>query len=217
MNILIISPHPDDELLGCGGTIKKYSKKGNNIYLCVVTKGYTPDWSEEFTKNKVQEVKKVNKVLGIKKSFFLNFPTVKLDSVLQKDLNGSISDIVKKVKPEIVFIPHFGDLNKDHRLVHEAALVATRPLRGSSDKRILAYETPSETEWGPLSFPFVATSYQNIESTIKYKLEAMAVYKSELKSRPRSLEVLEALAKKRGSEAGFKFAEAFMVVREINI
>lgn len=215
MNILVIAPHPDDEVLGCGGTIKKYSKRGNNVYLCVVTKAYTPEWPAEFIANRPKEVKKVNKILGIKKTFFLDFPTVKLDSVLQKDLNSSIAGVIKKVQPEIVFIPHFGDLNKDHRLVHDAALVAARPLVGSSVKKIFAYETLSETEWGPQPFVFVPTVYQNIEATLKYKIEAMSVYASESKSRQRQPEIIEALAKIRGSESGLPLAEAFMLIREI--
>lgn len=215
MKILIITPHPDDEVLGCGGTIKKYTKTGNGVFACIVTKGYTPEWSKIFLNNKLEETKKSNKILGIKKTYYLNFPTVKLDSILQKDLNDAIQGIINKVRPEIIFIPHFGDLNKDHRLIHEAALVAARPLAGNSVKKILVYETISETEWGPLPFPFVPTVYYNINSTLKEKIKAMEAYGTELRPfpHPRSSKVIEALAVKRGSESGLGLAEAFMLIR----
>lgn len=216
--ILVMASHPDDEVLGCGGTIKMYTQGGVEVYLCIVTKAYPPEWSPEFIENRPQEVDKVAEVLGIKKVFFLDFPTVKLDSVLQKDLNFSISKVVREVEPETIFIPHFGDLNQDHRLVHEASLVASRPFTASCVKRILAYETLSETEWGVSHRDFRPTVYQNIESTLKYKIEAMSAYASELQEppHPRSLEIIEALAKKRGSEAGLRLAEAFMLIREIS-
>ncbi len=215
MNILIIAPHPDDEVLGCGGTIKKYARKGHNVYVCIVTNGHVPEWPKAAIDNKLKEVKKAHKILEVKKTFFLDFPTVKLDSVLQKDLNVAILKIISKIKPKIVFIPHFGDLHKDHRLIHEAALVVARPLASNSVKELFAYETLSETEWGLIPFVFTPTVYENVESTMKYKLEAMAAYGSELRDfpHPRSLETIEALAKKRGSEAGFRRAEAFMPIR----
>jgi LmbE family N-acetylglucosaminyl deacetylase len=127
MKILVIAPHPDDEVLGCGGTIAKYAKKGENVYLCIVTKAYAPEWSEEFLKNRPKEIKKANKILGIKKTYFLGVPTVKLDTIPQKELNEAILRVLNKIKPEIVYLPHMGDLNKDHRLVFQAAMVALRP------------------------------------------------------------------------------------------
>jgi N-acetylglucosamine malate deacetylase 1 len=200
MKVLIIAPHPDDEVLGCGGTIKKYTQNGDIVYLCIATKAYAPDWSEEFLKNRLEEIKKANKILGIKKTYFLNFPAVKLDTISQKKINDSLSSIIKKIGPEIIFLPHIGDTNKDHRLIFEASLVATRPKPGNSIKKILSYETLSETEWGESFFgrKFIPNVYFDISSTLKEKIKAMQVYQSELKKypHPRSLEVIEALAKK---------------------
>lgn len=215
--VLVIAAHPDDEVLGCGGTIAKYAKVANNeVYLCIVTKGYTPDWTEEFLKNRGKELKKSSEILGIKKVYFLGFPTVKLDTVPQKELNDSVLKVVTEVNPDIVYIPHKGDVNKDHRLIFDAALVATRPINNKI-KRILSYETLSETEWGQMIEPFAPTVYVDILESIETKIEAMKIYESELKPypHPRSLEIIEALAKKRGSEAGVGFAEAFMLIREI--
>jgi len=212
VRILVIAPHPDDEVLGCGGTIYRHSSAGDEVYLCVVTEAYTPDWSEEFIANRVEEVVRSSKILGIKMTYCLKYPTVKLDTIPQKMLNESIAGIVDEVEPEIVYIPHKGDLNKDHRLVFEASLVATRPANHIV-QRILSYETLSETEWG--IEPFVPNVYVPI--WIRQKIEAMEAYGSEVKPypHPRSTEMIKALAMKRGSEVGVGFAEAFMLIREV--
>jgi len=216
MKILIIAPHPDDEVLGCGGTIAKYSKKGADIYLCIVTKAYVPDWSEKFIENRVKEIKKSNKILGIKKTYFLNFPSAKIDTIPQKKLYEAIFSVIKKAQPDVLYIPHGGDINKDHRIIFESALAASKPF-SHKIKKILSYETLSETEWGQAIKPFIPNLYINISETFSKKLKAMKAYGSELKDspHPRSLEIIEILAKKRGSEVALKYAEAFMLIREI--
>ena len=214
MKILIIAPHPDDEVLGCGGTIKKHAKTGDEVYLCIVTKAYAPEWSDDFIKNREKEIAGANKSLDIKKTFFLDLPTVKLDTIPQKELNLKIGTIVSKIAPDILYIPYGGDLNHDHRLVFEACLVAVRPV-GNKIKKILAYETPSETEWGIKQF--APTVYADITETLDNKLKAMACYPSELRQypHPRSLEAITVLAKKRGTDVGLLVAEAFVLIREI--
>ncbi len=222
MKILVIAPHPDDEVLGCGGVIKKHVKSGDQVYCCIVTKGYPPEWSEEFMKKIRKDNLNASKVLGIKKTLFLDLPTAKLDTVPQKKLNDFIGECVKEINPEVVYIPFAGDLSRDHRLIFESALVATRPINGSKIKRIMAYEVLSETEWGRF-LPnkrydiFSPNIYIDISETLKDKLKAMACYKGEIKSHPhpRSLKIIKALAQKRGSEAGLKAAEAFFLIREI--
>jgi len=215
MKILIIAPHPDDEVLGCGGTIAKHSKSGDEVYLIIATKAYAPDWTEEFIKNREKEIKESNRVLGIKKTYFLDYPTAKLDTIPQKELNESIAKIVNKIKPDIVYIPFKGDLNKDHRLLFEASLVALRPINHRV-KRILSYEILSETEWGQEIEVFKPSVHINISDTFHKKIEAIQVYASELKKypHPRSIEIIEALARKRGSEVNVEFAEAFILIRE---
>jgi LmbE family N-acetylglucosaminyl deacetylase len=217
--VLVIAPHPDDEVLGCGGTIAKNTRAGYDAYLCIVTKGYTPDWSEEFLRKRPKEIERAGKILGIKKTYFLDFPTVKLDTVPQKELNDSFAQVVNEVKPEVVYIPHRGDVNKDHRLVFGAAIVATRPTPGSTITEVLSYETLSETEWGAPSGDnaFIPNVYVDISETLEIKLKAMSFYKTELKEypHPRSLESILALAKTRGSTIGVRAAEAFVLVREI--
>lgn len=212
--ILVVAPHPDDEVLGCGGTIKKYTKEGDEVFLCVVTKAYTPDWTEKYTKDKVADIKKSNAVLGFKKTYFLGLPTVKLDTIPQKELNDKISDVIREVNPDILFIPYVGDTNQDHRLVFEACFVSARPFENKI-KKILAYETLSVAAWGVKQF--APTTYTDITGTLKDKLKAMSCYRSELREfpHPRSLEGITILAKKRGTESGLRAAEAFVVIREI--
>jgi len=214
MIILIVAPHPDDEVLGCGGTLIKHAKSGDNIHLCIATVGYTPDWSQEYLDNRSIEIKKVGKILGIKKIHMLGYPTVKLDTISQKEINDCLFNLVSKVKPQVVYIPHRGDLNIDHRILHDASLVALRPLNNSTS-RILSYEVPSVTEWGVQ--PFTPNIYSDITETYEAKIEALKNYEGEMRAspHPRSLEVIEAHARKRGSEAGIQYAEAFMLIREI--
>jgi len=141
----------------------------------------------------------------------LYFPAAALDTIPRATINSEIKRIVNGVKPDVLFIPFWGDRHIDHQIVSDACLIATRLSRA----KILAYETLSETEWGTI--PFTPNVYVDIYDTIDAKLSAMKAYKSELKEfpHPRSLEIIKAHAMMRGSEVGLKFAEAFMLVREI--
>lgn len=214
--ILVIAAHPDDGALGCGGAISRHVREGNEVYLCIVTKVYTPDWTEKHLANRDKEIEKSNSLLGIKKSYSLDFPAVKLDTVPQKTLNDALSRVVSELQPHQVYLPHQGDLNRDHRLIFEAALVATRPV-GSRIRSIMSYETLSTTEWGQTIAPFVPNVYVDIAETFETKLRAIEAYEDEMRAypHPRSPEVVRALAVKRGSEAGVALAEAFMLIREL--
>ncbi len=219
--VLVIAPHPDDEVLGCGGTIVKHVSEGDEVYLCIVTKAYPPEWSENEIRERRDEVLKVSKILGIKKTCFLDLPTVKLDTIPQKELNDLIGQVVNQVQPGIVYIPHRGDANRDHRLVFEAAMVATRPKPGATVSKVLCYEALSETEWvAPfVQNVFMPNVYADISAVLEIKLKAMSEYRLELKEfpHPRSVETLTALAQMRGAAVGVTAAEAFMLVREIRI
>ena len=222
MKILVIAPHADDEVLGCGGSIKKHSNQGDEVYLCIVTKAYTPDWNQEFIDNRAKEIARASEILGIKETFFLNFPTVKLDTVPQKDINDALTRLIEKIKPEILYIPHRSDLNRDHQIVFGSALVAARTKPGSSIKKVYSYETLSVTECGnpkidKLDDVFLPNVYVDISDTISDKLRAMECYMSEVKKfpHPRSLKGIIVLSEKRGMEAGFENAEAFMIVKEL--
>ncbi len=216
MKILVIAPHPDDEVLGCGGTIAKHAARGDEVSICYVTKAYTPEWTKEYLQLKEEEIRKSNAILGISKRFDLDYPTVMLDTIPQKEINSSLAEIIAEIRPDYTFIPHRGDLNNDHRIVHDAALVALRPI-SQHCARVLSYETLSETEWGTGVSTFEPRYYVNISDTIKTKMEAMEAFKTELKDspHPRSLEVILYLARKRGSEILVDAAETFMPIRII--
>jgi N-acetylglucosamine malate deacetylase 1 len=219
--VLVIAPHPDDEVLGCGGTIAKHSREGDEVYLCVVTKAYTPEWPEEEITKRRKEVHAANKVLGIKKTYFLDLPTVKLDTIPQKDINALITKVISTSNPEILYIPCKGDVNQDHKIVFDAAMIAIRPRTNSPVRKVLSYETLSETEWSApfQQESFIPNVYVDITATLETKLKAMSKYKLELKEfpHPRSLGAISAQAKLRGSTIGKGAAEAFMLVREIQI
>lgn len=219
MKVLVVAAHPDDEVMGAGGTIAKHAHQGDDTYLCFVTKAYTPDWSEEIISRKRREALAASKILGFKKTFFCDLPAVMLDTVPQKELNKRISDVVRDVQPDIVYTTHKGDLNCDHRLVFEATMVAVRPVSAKSIRKVLSYELPSSTEWVPpfAERAFIPNVYVDISDTLERKIKAMSVYKTELKEypHPRSLEALTTYAKKRGLEIQVEAAEAFMLIREI--
>jgi len=214
--ILILAPHPDDETLGCGGTIAKYTNAGDQVTLCIVTTAYAPDWPDEYLKVRDQQIDNAVKILGIENVIELGYPTVKLDTLPQKDITERLSEVIRTVSPDTVYVPFKGDLHRDHRIVFESALVALRPVQ-STVQRILAYETLSETEWGQELAPFLPTVYINISDSIEPKIQALQAYKTELREfpHPRSIEGVNSLAKKRGSEINVEYAEAFVLIREI--
>ena len=212
MNILVLAAHPDDESVGMGGTIKKLSKK-NKIHLCVLTDGASAQYDDKkMILERKNACKKSGKILGIKNYTFVDFPDMKLDSISHLEINKELEKIISKFKPMIVYSPPSHDLNNDHRLVFDSALVAARPF-SSSVKQLLSYECP-----GPVKQPFRPTVYQNIEKEFSYKLEAFKMYKSEVMKfpHPRSLIAIENLAIQRGVESGLKKAEAFQLIRSIN-
>ena len=219
MNVLIIAPHPDDEILGVGGTMLKRAQAGDNVYVCIVTKGMMPLFSEEIVEKGRSEARLAHKSLKVKETIFLDFPAVMLESVPRYELNGKILDLIRSLTPDEVYIPHPGDMQVDHRLVTEAAMVALRPKYSSKVKRIYSYETLSETGWNipNVQNEFIPTVYEDISETMQGKLRAMSFFESQLNEFPeaRSLGALKVLAEYRGSTAGVKAAEAFCLIREL--
>ena len=211
MKILVIAAHPDDEVLGMGGTIKKLSEK-NHVDLCVVSEGA----SAQYTDKKMIHVRKKScekssKILGIKNISFLDFPDMRLDSIPQLVINKSLEKIISKFKPEIVFTTPRNDLNKDHQKVFESTLVATRPF-STNVKEVLAYELP-----GLKKTAFNPTRFVEISKEISQKIKAFKMYKSEIEEfpHPRSIKAIENLAIQRGVESGLKNAEAFEIIKSV--
>jgi len=215
--MLVIAPHPDDEVIGCGGTILKNLAEGGEVFLCVVTMICPPEWEEETIKRREEEMGKAAKLLGIKKTFFLGFQSTKLDTVPHNEIIKKIAACVKQVKPESVFVSHWGDLHNDHKLVFDAAMVATRPFT-TSVKKVICYEIPSSTNLVPnKETAFLPNVFVDISDFLEKKLEIMEVYQTEIRKHPhpRSIDALKAHAEKRGNEIGVNAAEAFVLVRDI--
>lgn len=221
--ILIIAAHPDDEILGCGGTIARLTMCGYEAYTLILGEGIT---SRDNIRNRGQrineiarlkkEAQKANKILGITDVFFCDFPDNRFDTVPILDIVKSIEMIKNKIKPEMIVTHYEKDLNIDHRIAYRAVITAIRPLADEGVREIYAFEVMSSTEWQyPSSFsPDV---FFDISNTINLKVKALNQYKSELKNfpHPRSLEGIELNAKYRGMSIGVSYAEAFKCVRII--
>ena len=222
-NIIIIAAHPDDEVLGCGGTISKLSQM-NDIYILILSKGVASRDLSEDKKREEQsrlrnEMSKANKILGAKKVFTEEFPDNMFDTVPLLNIIKTIQKYVEMVNPEIVYTHHRGDLNIDHCITFNAVLTACRPIKGNSVKKIFSFEIPSSTEW---NFQAVTTSFnpnvfEEISETIDKKVEAMSAYENEIRlpPHPRSILKIRSLAETRGAAAGMNYAEAFELIREL--
>lgn len=221
MNVLVIAPHPDDEILGVGGTIAKRAMNGDSVYVCVVTKAGEPLFREELVEQGRKECREADHLLGVEETFFLDFPAVRLEEVPRYKLNEGLMQAVQRVKPDEVYIPHRGDMQLDHKMIVDAVMVALRPKYNHVVKRIYAYETLSETGWDiPNTVnEFIPTVYEDISENLKKKLDAMSLFQSQIEEFPaaRSLEAIEALAKFRGAVVNLRAAEAFALIREIKI
>jgi LmbE family N-acetylglucosaminyl deacetylase len=218
MKTIVIAPHPDDEVLGVGGTLLRRKAEGGEIAWLIVTAiSIQFGWSEEKVKHRADEVKRITDLFGFDKVFTLDFPTTQLDRIPMSDLVAGISQAFKSFEPEEVFVPHPSDVHTDHRIVFNAAASCTKWFRYPSVKRVLAYETLSETDFGMgTDQSFRPNVFVDIEPFLSDKLRAMDIYASELGVAPfpRSHEVIRALATVRGASSGFKAAEAFELLRE---
>lgn len=224
MNILIIAAHPDDEVLGCGGTIAKLST-ANKVYTLILGEGVTSRKNQH--KKNVQKVTQLqkkaehaNKILGVKKVYFEGLPDNKFDTLPLLNIIKIIEGYVQKIKPDVIYTHHYGDLNIDHTITYKAVLTATRPISELHyPRKILSFEVLSSTEWNQQhqAMIFTPNIYVDISETVEKKLRAMKCYTSEIRQypHPRSLQGINIHAQKRGLEIGLKFAEAFYLIRDI--
>ncbi len=216
---LIVAPHPDDEVLGCGGTIARLVDEGCHVEVVVATRGHAPRFSQAQVDQVQDEARKAHGVLGVAHTRFLDFPAAALDQVPRSDLNAGIAAAVQSARPDTLFIPFVADLHFDHELIFEATMVAARPLGDAYPKRILAYETVSETNWAApyLSPPFQPNIYIDISGYLERKIKAFGCFVSQVRAFPneRSFETLRALAQVRGSCVSRSAAEAFVLIREV--
>ena len=217
--LLVVAPHPDDEVLGCGGTIRKFTNRGYEAYVFVVTKGDPILFEEKRVENVRKEALRAHELIGVSETVFGDYLAPRLDITSKADLAKTISEVIGKYDIDMLYLPHRGDIHHDHRIVFDAGLVAARPVGGCPVKRIYAYETLSETEWAaPFSSDvFIPTFFVDIGNEIGDKMAAFSCFRSQLRTfpNPRSMESIEALAKIRGATAGLERAEAFMTIRVI--
>ena len=220
--ILVVVAHPDDEVLGCGGTIARYSKSGNMVYCLILGEGVTSRYSSrrkaDFRKVRIlkKQAKESGQILGIEKIYFGNFPDNRFDAVPFLDIIKMIEDAKEKIRPDIIYTHHYGDLNIDHCITHKAVMTACRPLAGDSVKEIYSFEIPSSTEWG-YEGQFLPDVYVDITETFDKKLKALKVYRGEIKKfpHPRSPESLEIIAKRWGIKVAMNMAEPFRLLRSL--
>lgn len=219
MTVLVVAAHPDDEILGCGGVINKFKKQGVDSYVLILTDGALGRYS----KNKKLALKKyalaANKIIGTRRVFFGNFPNQMLDMVCLTKVAKVIEKHIDTLNIDCLFTHHAGDLNKDHRIVYEASVIAARPIPKQRVKVLYTYSVPSSTEWNEYEKDdiFIPNVFVDISQEIGEKIRAMRCYKSECKSypHPRSLKGIRAYAKYHGLALGLEYCEPFKLIRTL--
>ena len=225
MNILVVAAHPDDEVLGCGGTIARLASEGYNVHVLILGEGITsryddPAKADQKLINALHErAQAVGALLGAKDVTVADFPDNRFDTVALLDIVKVVEKHISKAKPEVVFTQHGGDLNIDHERTFRAVLTATRALPGCPVKKVYAYEVASSSEWAFQQFDpvFHPNTFIDISATLEKKIAAMQTYESEARAfpHPRSPDALRSQARRWGSVAGVAAAEAFVLVREV--
>ena len=188
-NILIVAPHCDDEVLGCGGIMAKYAKDHYNVFVAIITNGHigAPElFKKEGTEKVREEALEAHDLLGVQKTYFLDFPAPRLDSIPAYKLSIALSKVIKDHSITDMYVPHRGDIHKDHRITYECALVAARPINNCSVKNIYAYETLSETEWAApfADEAFIPTRFVDITEHVKDKIKAFQKFTTQIKEFP---------------------------------
>ncbi len=225
--ILVVVAHPDDEILGVGATIAKRVKSGDTAYALILAEGQTSRWDNRECADATavellhRDTFESAKIVGYKNVFFGDLPDNRMDSCDLLDIVKCVEKYVKQIKPDIIYTHYSGDLNIDHELTTRAVLTATRPIGSYTVKEIYAFETVSSTEWNfdRKNEQFAPNVFEDVSKYFDIKCEAMKKYSSELCEfpHPRSLKMLDALAVMRGSTIGVQKAEAFELVRKVNL
>ena len=216
--VLVIAPHPDDETLGCGGTILKHIREGHQVYWLIGTKiDKNSGWNKETVEKRAIEIRDVAEKYGFKDTIQFDITTTALDLLPTAELISKISQVQKKVTPEIIYLPFYNDVHSDHRLIADGFQATIKWFRHNYVKKVLMYEIVSETDFVFMRLDsFKPNVYCDISEHIEKKIEIMKIYKSENGDFPfpRSEETIRALATLRGSQSGFMAAEAFQLVFE---
>lgn len=214
---LVLAPHADDEVLGCGGVLARLAGAGRPPAVVIVTEGHPPDYSPESVEGLKREAAAAAAVLGCPVPQFMGLPAARLDGMPHRELNVAIGAVVAAHRPDTLLLPFPGDIHRDHQLLFESAMVAARPTGPGSPAQILCYETLSETNWNAAGVAPAFTPQVSIDisDTLAAKIRAFRAYASQRRDFPqeRSVEAIEALARLRGATAHLVAAEAFMLVR----
>lgn len=223
--ILVIAAHPDDEVLGCGGTIARYADEGSTVSVMILGEGVTSRDEERQRSKRGLELRNLKeqsinacKILGVNYTSVYDLPDNRFDTVPLLDVVKLIEKEIAERKPEVIFTHSKSDLNIDHAITHRAVLTATRPVPGQPVKELYAFEVPSSTEWAFGSFgSFNPNIFVDIKDYLVLKIKGMAAYGGESREfpHPRSAQALGALAEYRGGMAGFEAAEAFELIRKL--
>lgn len=220
-NVIVVSAHPDDEVIGAGGTLLKHVKNGDDVYWLIITNVFEEDgFSKERVLSRQQEIDEVAVRMGFKATFKLDYPTMKLHPGLLPDMVPKVSAVFNEVKPEVIYVMNRSDAHSDHRVVFDALIACTKSFRYPFIRKVLMYECLSETEFAP-ALPekvFMPNYYVEVTAFMDKKLEIMQVYASEIGAHPfpRSLENMKALAHYRGASVGVNYAEAFQLIKLID-
>lgn len=235
MKVLVIAAHPDDEILGMGGTIRKYVKDGHKVKIVIMATGIFARRSEKYhnsTRYEMNEISKqtmekeladlrkdaikASRMLGVSDVEFVNFPDNEMDTVSNLQITKKIESAIQQFNPEIVYTHSKHDVNVDHRILYAATITATRPMPRCKVKQVISFEIPSSTEWG---FPssFSPNIFVDINKELPTKIKALLAYKNEIREfpHPRSAEAIKIIAKRWGTVCGFHAAEAFCLVRKL--
>jgi LmbE family N-acetylglucosaminyl deacetylase len=226
MNVLIIAAHPDDEVLGCGGTIAKHVENGDEVHVVILAEGVT---SRDLRREResragelsqlAQAAQEAGRILGVQSVELHDFPDNRMDSVDLLDVVKVVETAIDRYKPDMVYTHHAGDVNIDHRIVHQAVVAACRPLPGQCVKTLLFFEVPSSSEWQtPSSAPaFFPNYFVDISDCLNKKLQALEAYRSEMRPwpHPRSMAAVEHLTRWRGATIGIEAAEGFVLGRKV--
>ena len=235
MKVLVVAAHPDDEVLGMGGTIKKLTKSGNEVKILFMATGITSRRSINYKnsesykvnekvvetmkkqiKQLQEDAKRASKIMGVKNVEFENFPDNEMDTVSNLQITKRIEKTIYNFKPDTIFTHSEYDINVDHRKLYEATITATRPRKNSNVKDIISFEVPSSTEWY-IPSRFSPNIFVDISKELPFKLKALKEYKTELEKfpHPRSVKSLEIISKRWGTVSSFYAAEAFCLVRQL--
>lgn len=225
MNILVIAAHPDDEILGCGGTMARLAHEGHDIFIAIFGEGITSRYHspEQADRSAVETLHRTSHeaavTIGARDLFVYHLPDNRFDTVPLLDIVKIVEELMDRLKPQVIYTQHGGDLNIDHQVLHRAVLTATRPVPGQMVRDIYAFEVASSTEWAFQQFEphFRPNTFVDISDTLEIKIEALTKYKSEIRvfPHPRSPEALRSIARHWGSVVGCEAAEAFELIRAI--